>query len=394
MNNLSPLCLCLIVKNEAKYLNKCVESAQNIVSQIIIVDTGSSDETVKIAKLLTKDFYQIDFKNDFSKARNYALQYVITPWILFLDADESFELTDAINLLNYIEKLPKSVWGCNLTRYNFFGTGGWYTSKNLKVFRNIPVIKYEGSVSESVKCSIKNNGGEITDAPVILNHYGHCRGIESRNNKAHFYFKLMQEEVVQEPNNSRLIGYMGMILRTLGRFDEALKIAQHGIALTPDSPHSHYCLAQVFRSTGRLEEALKHYKIALELKQNDPTILNMIGLMNMSLQFYDEAEGAFLKAYDLNPLLIHIYVNLGLLHQLKGNMENALQYFENVAERNKGFLHEDLISRLECDPYREFYYETIFKYCGLGYHIAYCKEKIKNSVNIFYHGYEYSKARF
>ncbi len=392
MDNSSPLCLCLIVKNEAKYLKKCVDSVNDIVSQVVIIDTGSTDDTLEIAQLLTPDCYQINFQNDFSQARNYALQYVKTPWVLFLDADESFEPQDANNLLDYIKQVPSSVWGCQLTRYNFFGTGGWYTSKNLKVFRNSPEIKYEGTVSESATQSIKRNGGEIVDAPVLLNHYGHCRSIENRNIKAHYYFHLMHAEIEKQPNNSRLMGYMGMILRTLGRFEEALEMAKKGVSLTPDSAHSHYCLAQVLRSTGSVEEALYHYKKSAECNPNDPMILNLIGLMNMSLKQYDEAEEAFLKAYHLNPLFIHIYVNLGLLYQLKGNIAVALQYFEKVVERNKGFLHEDFASRLECDPYREFYYETIFKYCGLGYHIAYCKEKLNNSQAVYYHGYEYAHA--
>lgn len=374
---MSPLCLCLIVKNEASYLKKCVDSVKDIVSQTVIVDTGSTDETFKIAQSLTEECHQIHFQNDFSLARNYALQYVKTPWILFLDADESFESIDADNLLNYVKQAPSNVWGCQVMRYNFFGTGGWYTSKNLKLFRNIPAIKFDGTVSESVTQSIKKNGGEIVDAPVLLNHYGHCRNVESRNIKAHYYFKLMQEEIDRQPSNSRLMGYMGMILRTLGRFEEALEIAKKGVSLTPDSTHSHYCLAQVLRSIGNVKEALHHYNKALELNPKDSIILNMVGLMNMSLKLYDEAEEAFLKAHHLNPLLIHIYVNLGLLHQLKGEIETALHYFEKVVQRNKGFLHEDFASRLECDPYREFYYETVFKYYGLGYHIAYCKEKMR-----------------
>lgn len=389
MDRKHPISLCLIVKNESKYLKKCVLSVKDIVSQIIIVDTGSTDDTPKIAKSLTTEYYQMPFKNDFSEARNYALQYVKTPWILFLDADESFEEIDRNQLLKCINNAPDSVFGYQLTRYNFFGTGGWYTSKNLKIFRNNPQIKYEGTVSESATQSIRRCGGQITDADVLLNHYGHCRDAESRNRKAHFYLKLMEDEVAKQPENSRLMGYMGMILRTLGRFEEGLQIANKGVNLTPDSPHSHYCKAQVLRSIGRDQEALVHYARAVDLNPKDPTALNMVGLMNMTLGKYDQAEEVFMKTYALNPLLIHVHVNLGLLFQAKGEFETALSHFEKVATRNKGFLHEDILSRFECDPYREYYYETIFKYCGLGYHMAYCRERLKDFQSVYYHGYEY-----
>lgn len=385
---MSPITLCLIVKNESRYLKRCVASVREIVSYVVIVDTGSSDETSVIARSIADEFYQIPFENDFSKARNFALQHVKTPWVLFLDADESFEGEDAKNLLNCIQEAPSHVWGYQLTRYNFFGTGGWYTSKNLKLFRHLKEVYYEGSVSESVTSSIKEHGGVIVDAPVVLNHYGHCRSVENRNQKAHFYLKLMMSEIEKRPQDSRLMGYCGMILRTLGRFEEAVEMAQKGLKITPSSPHSHYCLAQVLRSVGKPEEALKHYQEATVLSPHNPTYCNMVGVLEMALGRYEQAESTFLEIKTLNPLLIHVDVNLGLLHQAKQNDVLAFQYFEKVAKRNKGFLHEDFQTRMECDPYREFYYETLFKYCGLGYHIAYCKEKIKNSCSVYYHGYE------
>lgn len=390
MNNASPLALCLIVKNESEYLEKCIQSSKNVVSQIIIVDTGSTDETINIAKKHTLDVYLHPFDNDFSKARNFALSFVKTPWVLFLDADESFEPADADRLLETVKQAPNHIAGYQLTRYNFFGTGGWYTSKNLKVFRNHPEIRYEGTVSESVTQSIKKSGQTIADAPVLLNHFGHCRNVKQRETKAHFYFKLMREEIEKQPSNSRLMGYMGMILRTLGRFEEALKIASEAVLISPDSPHSHYCKAQVLRSMGKDEDALHHYESAVALNPQDPTAWNMIGLMHLSLKRYEEAEKAFCKTYDLNNLLIHAHVNLGLLYQAQGNDRLALEHFEKVAKRNRGFLHEDFITRIECDPYREFYYETLFKFCGLGYHIAYCREKINRSKDVFQHGYFYA----
>lgn len=389
--NRNLMTLCLIVKNESKYLAKCVSSAADIVSKTVIIDTGSKDDTPAIARSLADEFHSIPFENDFSKARNFALQFVKTPWVLYLDADESFETLDAENLLQCVSEAPDSVWGYQLTRYNFFGTGGWYTSKNLKVFRNSPQIFYEGSVSESATKSIQRNGGQIVDAPVLLNHYGHCRSVQDRDAKAHYYLKLMQGEIEKKGPNSRLMGYIGMILRTLGRFEEGLETASKGLSLSPDSAHSHYCKAQVLRSMNRIEEALIHYQKASELSPNDPTFWNMVGLMHMTLGRYDEAEECFQKTYALNPILIHAYVNLGLLHQAKGNDEKALECFEWVAGRNRGFLHEDFASRMECDPYREFYYETIFKYCGLGYHLAYAREKLKRKEEVYFHGYALSR---
>lgn len=367
------------MKNESRYLQKCIESTLPVVSEVIIVDTGSTDETLKIASKYTSKVYSYPFDQNFSNARNEALKYVKTPWVLFLDADECLELCDAQELLKTALQSPSDILGYKLTRYNFFGTGGWYTSKNLKLFRNQPNIFYEGSVSESVTNSIQRAGGRIVDAPVLLNHFGHCRSIEDRNRKAHFYLNLMLKEISESPQNSRLMGYAGMILRTLGRFDEALEIVEKAVAISPQSAHAHYCKAQVLRSVGKFQEALKSYLRAAEIDKEDPSTWNMVGVLQMSLENYSLAREAFEKTLVLNPLLIHVKVNLGLLAQAEGNFKEACRYFEAVRERNPGFLHEEFTSRFECDPYREFYYETIFKYAGLRYHLASCKDQLEHA---------------
>ncbi|MCH9632623.1 MAG: hypothetical protein S4CHLAM6_09610 [Chlamydiae bacterium] len=385
----SPLTLCLIVKNEERYLKKCVESAQEIVSRVVIVDTGSEDSTISIAKSLTDNVYQYPFDSDFSKARNYALQFVETPWVLFLDADETFDQQDARSLLNYIDLLnDNEVWGLNFTRYNFFSSGGWYTSQNLKVFRNHPDIQYTGKVCETVKSSILSKKKKIINAPILLNHFGHCRTVHERDAKAEFYIKLMRDELIKTPENSRLIGYLALNMRILGNFLEALELADQGLKITPNSSHSCFCKAQVLRSMGKNKEALSYYKKAFEYSDDSPEMLNMVGVMYLCLNELEKAEDCFQKVCELNPIYVHANVNLGLTYQLKNDFSLALEYFEKAATRLSGFLHDELQGRMECDPYREFYFETIFKYCGLGYHIAYCRERLRNAELIFKQGYQ------
>ena len=67
--------LCMIVKNEEMALSRCLESVYGIVDEIIIVDTGSSDNTKKIAKVFTENIYDYKWKDDFSDARNYAASF-------------------------------------------------------------------------------------------------------------------------------------------------------------------------------------------------------------------------------------------------------------------------------------------------------------------------------
>ncbi|MBT9544047.1 MAG: glycosyltransferase family 2 protein [Candidatus Sericytochromatia bacterium] len=80
--------VCMIVKNEAPCLARCLESVKGIADEIIIVDTGSEDQTVQIAHTFTDKVFHFDWCDDFSAARNESLKHATGDWILILDADE------------------------------------------------------------------------------------------------------------------------------------------------------------------------------------------------------------------------------------------------------------------------------------------------------------------
>ena len=80
--------VCLIVKNEEEFLPQCLESIKDVVDEIIVVDTGSTDRTVEIAKSFGAKVYHHAWENDFSKHRNQSIGYASSDWIFILDADE------------------------------------------------------------------------------------------------------------------------------------------------------------------------------------------------------------------------------------------------------------------------------------------------------------------
>lgn len=80
--------LCMIVKNEERHLRRCLESLQGLMDEMIIVDTGSMDQTIEIAKSYTDNVYQFDWGDDFSAARNFALSKATKDYVYVADADE------------------------------------------------------------------------------------------------------------------------------------------------------------------------------------------------------------------------------------------------------------------------------------------------------------------
>lgn len=101
--------LCMIVKNEESVLETCLSSVKNIVDEIIIVDTGSTDNTKSIAKKFNTKFYDFEWCNDFAKARNYSFSHATKDYILWLDADDILPEKDVEKLKNLKCTLNESI---------------------------------------------------------------------------------------------------------------------------------------------------------------------------------------------------------------------------------------------------------------------------------------------
>ena len=93
---------CVITKNEEKNIVKWLDCMKEIADEIIVVDTGSKDNTVETAKKYDAKVYEIKWENDFSAAKNYAIDRASGDWIIFLDADEYFTKRSLIHIKKYI----------------------------------------------------------------------------------------------------------------------------------------------------------------------------------------------------------------------------------------------------------------------------------------------------
>ena len=88
------LSICLITKNEEAHLARCLESVRGLHDDLVVVDTGSSDRTVDIARAFGARLFEFAWQDDFSRARNFCIEQAAGDWILSLDADESIALRD------------------------------------------------------------------------------------------------------------------------------------------------------------------------------------------------------------------------------------------------------------------------------------------------------------
>ena len=103
------LSVAMIVKDEEANIRRALESIVDVVDEIIVVDTGSTDRTPEIVKEYTDKLYFHEWQNDFSEARNYSLQFPTCEWVLIYDADEEASESFRKNIRDFLKGLDKSV---------------------------------------------------------------------------------------------------------------------------------------------------------------------------------------------------------------------------------------------------------------------------------------------
>lgn len=183
----------LIVKNESECLAKCLDSVKDFVTEIIIVDTGSDDNTIEIAKKYTdKVFEDYKWDDNFAEARNHALAKATGDWILSIDADEYLE--DGTKIQPAIEEAIKQKQVCVDVKLYAEDTRVMHHFPRL--FKRDPTVFWEGAVHNHV--SIR--GIRVGDVRIT---YGHSPAHFKDPGRA---FRILQKEA-EKPNHSPRIDY-------------------------------------------------------------------------------------------------------------------------------------------------------------------------------------------
>ena len=226
------LSLCMIVKNEEKFLPRCLDSVKDYVDEIIIVDTGSTDKTVEIAERYNAKVYHHPWENSFSKSRNYSIKYATCDWIIWLDADEEVDKEDAHKLKEVI----KDPVGCETTHrvdviyipvFNRPVGGKNLSVSNLeKIFRNHIGIYFEGIVHNYLKYS-----GPSKNVNIRQYHYGYHDGEELMEKKFKRTATLLKEQIRNDPGNPVPHHYLAISYLDRKMHEECIQEALEAIRL-------------------------------------------------------------------------------------------------------------------------------------------------------------------
>ena len=230
---------CMIVKNEEQNIRQALSWGKGVVYEQIVVDTGSTDKTVQIAEEMGAKVFHFEWCDDFSAAKNYAIEQASGDWIAFLDADEYFSERDAHRIPGVMKKIEnlslkggrihmlRSAWLHLDDAGKVFSAG-----QQDRIFRNIKGLRYKNRVHEVLTFS---NGQlprySLTDLAIMHTGYMKSLGAEKGNRN----IPLLKKSVEEDPENYDLWSYLGESYAGSGQAVEAIESMEHVVERVAES---------------------------------------------------------------------------------------------------------------------------------------------------------------
>ena len=341
--------LCIIVKDEAKFLRACLESVKDLVDEIIIVDTGSTDTTKAIALEFTKKVFDFPWIDDFSAARNEALKHATGDWILTLDADEVIAKEDHDKILQAVQDKEATAFFVFHRDYtnkpiSGFAKERWQTVQehdkykpyakdfpgfkpdfHIRLFKNNQNYAYEYVVHEDVYNSILKNKGRLKQLNnVVIHHYGFGeeRGDKRGFQKSQKYFDLLRKQVVKTPTHPQPVHTLAMYYFEHG-VDAGVGIDKATEQQKEYDLKAIILLQRLLKIYGKFEKA---YPLLGKLYERNNKL--------------ETAERVYLKSLNLVPKFKDSYILLSSLYFNQGKKQRALQVI--LKGTKEGILDEDM----------------------------------------------------
>ncbi len=386
------LSICLIIKNEEKHLSRCLSRMKDIASEIIVVDTGSTDKSLLIASEYTDQIYSYKWKDDFSLARNFCLDKAEGDWILVLDGDEEVDRKCLDLLKEIIQNQDIDAYLVTINN-NPENTQELMAISDLqpRLFRNNKQYRYRGIICEQILDSMLDSNARIETARDIqIIHYGYVKeDYENRYrlirntdliSKAfyrdeeeaikYFYlgrdyylhhkfedalghFLLVYDQAdLQADYFPELLRSISVSLYMLDRSADALTFINNALAIFADMGDLHYIKAVVYKNNYEYAKAYQSYKKCLTFP-NQSLHYNVYCQHKDKIYFYmgglaeyfmdkDNALYFFLESLKKNPYMLDSLRRIIVILNPRVNPQYTIQSLNKVFDLSDRALQAEM----------------------------------------------------
>jgi tetratricopeptide (TPR) repeat protein len=283
-SNKASVSLCMIIKDEEKYLARCLASVKPIVDEMIVVDTGSTDRSKDIATAFGAQVFDYEWRDDFAAARNYSISKASGEWILILDGDEVISPLDHADFNKIVKKIPRVPIAYSITTRNYNKLAnivgwvpndgqypdeeaafGWLPSEKVRLFYGQDQIRFEGAVHELVDPLLRRNGIEIKKCRIPVHHYGRLDK-EKLGRKGEIYFDIGEKKLSERGEDVNALFELAIQASVLEKNRQALELWQRLLALNPNpklAANAYVNMGNIYNRLGKFEDALDAGKKAV-----------------------------------------------------------------------------------------------------------------------------------
>lgn len=405
MDKTKTVSLCMIVKNEEKFLYDCLNSVKDIVDEMIIIDTGSTDNSIAIANEFGAKIYFYSWNNNFSEARNYSITKATKDWILLMDGDDVLEKEDIEKVVNLINTSNKHGHFFKTLSIVDDSSKNYLYNLNLRLLKNSNEYEYKGAIHEQITHKF-----EITDysnfktEDIRIYHRGYTKEVSESKNKRERNIGILKEELKKYPYSpfhnfnmaneyfalgdieqalkyydiayermniksgyaSKLILKRALCFIENRKYDKAIEALDKGLGYFENFTDIQFYKGYVYHKWKRYTLAIKAYSKAIEMG-NAPIELEFIngcgtfrsfealGNIYFELQDYEEAIVNYLNALKYATSKIGLYNSLAMtykklyMNQDKDNLIYKLFKVFNLEKENEVYILANILTKVGCD---------------------------------------------
>jgi len=349
------LSVVMIVKNEAHCLAECLESIRSIADEIVIGDTGSTDETVAVARGHGARILAVEWHNDFSEARNEVLKAATADWLLHLDADEVVDPPNARRIRDLVDVDGDGADAIEVTLANYCdtprawrwvaapsgdpyarGSSGYIAAGLLRLFRNGRGFGYREAVHENITESVEEAGGVIRPQPILIHHYGYEGS--GPGEKGERYLAIAREKAAQRSDDPKAWHDLAEQLLSLDHTDEAEDAARHALALDPEHLGAATTLGNILLNRGDLDDARALF-LRLEADGTSPPhVMTALAAIACRQGRVNEAVGRLESVVNAVPTHIMARLYLARALDLTGRPAEAREQLEAALRLTPGLV--------------------------------------------------------
>lgn len=346
---------CYISKNEEENIKLSLNSIKDVVDEIVVVDTGSTDSTVSIAKEYGAKIYNYKWDDNFSNPRNLALDKASGEWIIFLDADEYFDEKIKKNIRRVIQKCDPYVEVdgimCKRINVNKDDYSIRATDFMLRIFRNSKTARYVGRIHENVH----NNGERMKtyvaeEKELLIYHTGYSTEIVRE--KFERNLKLLEEDIRDGKETEMTYFYLADCYMCIDRYSDAIenldKFLSTGYVTLGFNTKPYQLKAVALMKLEypfiEVEEFLNN---AIDKFPDFPEFYRLLADLYFNNSYFDKALSLFQRTLEMNEryngvevnptfgMLYEIYFKLGKIYRYKNKLQIAMEYFIKSLNLNK-----------------------------------------------------------